>query len=203
MIKANDLVYLSGINQDGYLLEEADLPLGEYYLKELSTNKHYVLDENSYPFRVEANGQRIIEITIGNGDLENKLHRNELTIHKVDKESEKPLSAKFVLYDEMMNEIETFMSDEHGSYVFEELIDGVYYLQEIEAPEGYKLNPKLHKITLMEDLTYTMDNEKIPEKEKKTVVVETNDQANHRPIEVMMLSSMSIVYAWVLRKLKI
>lgn len=200
IIKADELVYLSGINQDGSLKEEADLPLGEYYLKEMSTNKHYLIDDNVYEFKVEENGQSEILIVIGNGELKNKLHRNALKILKKDKGNEKPLSAKFVLYDELMNEIETFKTDKNGSYVFENLVDGTYYLQEIEAPKGYALNPKLQKITLFEDVVYTMKNEKLPKEEP---VVKTNDQANHQPMEMMMLGSMSVVYAWILRKLKI
>lgn len=196
IVKANSMIYRSGIDAQGNLLKEMDLPLGDYYLKELHTNQHFVLDENTYHFSVEANGKANIDIRINDGKLVNKLHRNHLVIHKIGN-NKVPLQAKFVLYDTLMNEICEFMSDKEGEYEFTNLVDGTYFLQEIEAPQGYKLNSKLHKIELSEDKTYTVKN-------VKNVVnpsIETRDLGNHQRFEFSMLGSMIAVYGLVIRKL--
>lgn len=196
LVKADSLVYRSHIDENGNLVEPLDLPLGDYYLKELHTNEHFVLDENIYEFSVKDNGSAKIDVIVNDGTIMNMLHRNKLTIYKVDQEKT-PLQAKFVLYDQEMNEILEFETNEEGSYEFEDLVDGIYYLQEIEAPEGYKLNSKIHKIKLNEDITYTVKN-------VKNVVnpsIETNDTGNHRTFEFSMLGSMIAMYGLVFRKL--
>lgn len=193
---ADSLIYRSHIDEKGNLIEPLDLPLGDYYLKELHTNEHFILDENVYHFSVKDNKTATIDVIINDGTIMNMLHRNQLKIYKVDQDNT-PLQAKFVLYDQEMNEILEFETNKDGTYEFKDLVDGIYYLQEIEAPEGYKLNGKIHKIILNEDLTYTVKN-------TKNVVnpsIETNDTGNHRTFEFSMLGSMIAMYGLVFRKL--
>lgn len=200
LVPKDSLVYKSGIDEKGNLLEKMDLPQGSYYLKELSTNEHFVLDEKQYDFKVELNNEKEMTLKLGdNGNLENKLHRSNLKIFKVDEKGKKPLQATFVLYDQNMKEITEFATNENGEFVFEGLVDGDYFIQEIEAPEGYKLNGKLQKVTLRKDMVVTIKN-------KKAAVVnasiETNDSAQHKGFELSMLASMTMMYGLVLRKLK-
>lgn len=196
LVKADQMVYRGGIDEKGNLLAAIDLPLGEYYLKELHTNEHFVLDENTYDFKVKDNGRETMEVSINDGTIMNYLHRNNLKIYKCDKE-DTPLQATFVLYDAQMNELLEFKTEKDGTYQFEDLVDGTYFLQEIEAPEGYKLNSKIHKITLNEDITYTLEN-------TRNVVnpsIETNDSGNHKTFEFSMLGSMVAMYGFIFRKL--
>lgn len=200
LVPQDELVYLSNITKEGYLEEMVDLPLGNYYLKELATNEHFVLDERVYEFEIKANGEERIPVQIGSGELVNQLHRNHLRILKVDGKDQTPLSATFVLYDQNKNEIQRFTTNEEGYYEFDDLVDGTYYLQEVESAKGYKLDNQIREIKLNEDLEIEIENEKIPEPKKKHV--DTNDTQNHKPLEVSMLASMSVMYGFVLRKLR-
>ena len=199
-VPAHSLVYVSKIDAQGKLVETLDLPEGEYYLKELSTNEHFVLDEKEYDFQVTFQHEPKVKISLGdNGRLVNKLHRNQLQIYKVSENEKKPLKATFVLYNQNMDEIEEFTTDKNGLYVFENLVDGVYFIQEIEAPDGYVINGKIQKITLNQDLKYTVKNKK---KRVVNASIETNDQSNHRPWELSMLGGMVALYGLVIRRLR-
>lgn len=195
-IPANAMVYYSGIDANGELLEPIDLPLGSYVLKEVQTNEHYVLDENEYAFDVVDNQNEVIEIDVNEGVFENKLKRVSLNIHKIG-DDKQPLQAKFALYDANQKELMTFMTKEDGSYLIENLVQGTYYVKELQAPKGYEYANEMHEIVLQEDAEYTITNAKM--KERKAI--QTSDGANHRVFTMSMLASMTTMYAFVFKKL--
>lgn len=198
LVPKDNLVFISGLTKEGYLKENIDLPLGEYYLRELQTNEHFVLEETKYHFSIKPNGKEIIPIVINNGVIENKLHRSDLIIHKVDKQSEKPLQATFTLFDSNYKEVETFTTNEKGKNTLTGLVDGTYYVQEIKAQEGYHLDEKMHKVEVKEDMTYTITNQK----KVVNASVETRDSKSHKPFEFSMLGSMCAVYYLLFKKMR-
>ncbi len=194
-IPANTMVYYSGIDAQGQLLEPLDLPLGSYVLKEVKTNKHYELDQNEYPFDVVNNGSETIVVNPTNGELENKLIRKDLTIVKKG-DDKKPLQAKFALYNANKEEIMQFTTQEEGTYVIEDLLQGTYFVKELEAPKGYRYSSEMHRIEVEEDTSYTITNQKV--KEKKAV--KTSDSTNHKPFAWSMIASMTTMYTFLFRK---
>lgn len=197
LVKKDTLVGLSGITKEGHLKEKVDLPLGNYYVKELQTNEHFVVDEKQYDFSVKANGKETIVVRINGGTIKNHLHRSDVEIHKVDKQTEEPLKASFTLYDANHKEVLSFMSEEDGSFLIEDLVDGTYYLQEMKAPKGYHLDSTLHTLEVKEDMSYTIHNQKVV----VNASIETNDSRDHKPFELGMIGSMSALYYLLFRKL--
>ena len=144
-IPYDTLVYTSGIDKDGHLTlaDTFDLPNGVYFLKELSTNGQYVLNDKEYDFEISYHGPDVSNyvVHIGkDGTVENKLARGSIRVQKVDtKDAEKKLQG--VRFDISANEdmkdvIKTVETDENGVAAFSELELGVYYIRETEQIAG-------------------------------------------------------------------
>lgn len=106
----------------------------------------------------------------------NKKSSNKLIIRKVDKTS-KPLElAEFGLYRESDKErVKVATSGIDGKAVFTDIEPGVYFVQEITAPSGYKKIDSKIKVTVGGDKSIIATNEdgnslitidKVPEEEK-------------------------------------
>lgn len=120
-----------------------DLPLGDYYIKELKTNDAYELNETEYDFSVTYRGPQVTAYTIQINDGEeilNVLKETSIQIHKVDEadESLALAGAEFTLYDEQGNALMSVLTDQNGLASFV-VTQGIYSLKETKAPEGYVL----------------------------------------------------------------
>ena len=66
---------------------KTDLPFGSFYLKELSTDSHYLLNGETFPFSFEYGGPSlaVVEIAANNGEaVSNELIRGEIRGLKTD-----------------------------------------------------------------------------------------------------------------------
>lgn len=183
-IKKDVLIATCPIDKKGQLVNVPRLPIGQYYLKELTTDNNYILDENTYDFDITYvdKDTKEVEIDINEGKpLTNKLKRTDVIISKIDKVTKKPLSkVEFTLYDKNMKEISKSLSDEKGIAKFEGLANGIYYCKETKAREGYALSDEVIKIELdgtSRDNEYhvTMTNVLLP---AVSNVVQTGDNIN-------------------------
>lgn len=119
-----------------------DLEPGTYYVREKSVPEPLLIDEEWKP------------VVIRDGDLTLFTATNQRVKAKVeglkqDYKDHKPLAgAEYGLYDLNDKLIETRTSDEKGRFVFENLELGEYYLKEIKAPEGYRLDDKKYPVYL-------------------------------------------------------
>lgn len=194
-IAKDTLLCTSTINEDGQLNEIFDFDAGSYYVKELQTNAQYEIDKNTYYFDVVdiSNGKKVNMNAI---DSYSFLKRSTLSIFKTDKQKN-PVVAKYVLYDEDKNVIDSFKTKK-GKYASNPLIDGIYYLQEIETEKGYKLNSNLTKVDLHEDKELHMKTEK---REMIYESVDTGDSERLRVFEMGMLVSMFSFYIVMFKKI--
>ena len=69
-IPKDGLIEIAGVQADGTLTFSADLPIGSYYVKEYSTNEHYLISEETYPVVFEYGGEdtAVVEIVVNDGD---------------------------------------------------------------------------------------------------------------------------------------
>lgn len=80
----------------------------------------------------------------------NNAPTTELSIVKKDRVTgEKLKGAEIAVFDENENQIARENTDKEGTALFEDLGQGIYYYQEIEAPKGYDVDCKKYKIEVL------------------------------------------------------
>ena len=153
-----------------------DLPIGSYYVKEISTDSHYILSDKKYPVVFEYAGQdtATVHISVNDGEpLGNEIIYGTIKGLKIDRETEETISgALFGLFS--INEtkfteetaILTAESNEEGIFTFENVPYGEYIVRELKPAEGYLPNEENYQATVSEDeevIEITVKNDKIPE----------------------------------------
>lgn len=157
VIPANGLI--SEIILDESMTAKLDtaLPFGKYYVQEIATDEHYVLNGEKYLVNFEYMGQEVTTVSIDCGQFVNELKRGKIEGIKVN-ESDEPLeNALFGLFAvdtaefTIDNAYMTAISDENGYFEFDEIPYGEYVVHEIEAPTGYILSDESYTVTVCED----------------------------------------------------
>ena len=116
---------------DGVLLIE-NLCYGNYELIEVEAPNHYQILEESIFFQIRGEEEITLEVF-------NQLQNGMIQIEKLDETTLKPLQGVlFGFYDQDKNLIETFQTDEKGIITIENLVEGLYYIQELEVSHGYE-----------------------------------------------------------------
>ena len=92
-IEHGTMIYTSGIDKDGHLAlaDTFDLPNGLFYIKELSTNGQYVLNDKEYDFEISYHGEDVSRYTVMIGEdgiINNELARGTIQVRKVDSDDE-------------------------------------------------------------------------------------------------------------------
>ena len=129
-------------NKEG-IAQSKELEKGKYYYQEVSAPEGIIVDDTMYEFEIVEDGQNVIENMI------NYYIKGELKIYKLSEGDNKPLAnAKFNIYDEQRNIVDTIVTDENGVAVSKKLMYGTYYYQEIEAPDGYILDNTEYKFNI-------------------------------------------------------
>ena len=136
---------------------DVQIPFGRYYVQEIATDEHYVLNGEKYLVNFEYMGQDIRTVDIDCGQFVNLLKRGRIEGHKVDDKSEPLENAVFGLFAvdtaefTSENAYMTAVSDENGYFEFDEIPYGEYIVREIEAPTGYILSGESYPVTVCED----------------------------------------------------
>ena len=159
-IPANGLIEILSVSADGTASCKTDLPFGSYYLKEMSTDSHYLLNDTAYPFSFQYAGQdtALVEITVNDGAaIENKLIYGEVKGHKKDDSGNALGGAVIGLFraDETNfttdTAILTATSAEDGSFSFTKVPYGNWVVHEISAPESFVLSDESYPVTIGEN----------------------------------------------------
>ena len=125
IIPADGLLEIVSMDENGHAVCKTDLPFGSYYLKELSTDGHYILSDEKYPIVFEYAGQdtALVDIKANDGTpIENKLFYGEIHGLKKDEDGSGLAGALIGLfradYTEFTTEnaILTSISAEDGSF---------------------------------------------------------------------------------------
>ena len=153
-IPADTLICAIALKEDQTATFDKMIPFGKYYVQELSTDEHYIINGEKFPVTYSYAGQKIKTVEIDCGVFENKLKRGSVKGLKVDP-SDKPLeNALFGLFksDEKefteANALMTATSDKTGNFSFDGIVYGDYVVKEIKAPDGYKLSDKTYKVKI-------------------------------------------------------
>ena len=164
-------------DENGYAAFSTDLPVGaKTYVKEISTDKHYVLSDKEYPVVFEYAGQEVatVHIAVNDGnEIPNELIYGAIKGYKVNRETGEAISgALFGLFrvDEIsfaeQNALLTTESDEDGIFTFEKVPYGSYVVRELHPAAGYLENETVYSVTVDEDgdvVEISVVNDLIPE----------------------------------------
>ena len=156
-IPENGLIAEVSLGEDMKAVFAEKLPFSRYYVQEIATDEHYVLNGEKYLVNFEYMGQEMTTVYADCGQFENLLKRGTVKGIKVN-ESEEPLeNALFGLFNTDCTEftadnaIATAKSDKQGKFEFTEVVYGEYIVREIAAPDGYILSDKKYPVTISED----------------------------------------------------
>ncbi len=176
VIPKDGLLEIISCNENGKAKSTTDLPIGNYYVKEISTDIHYILSDEKISVAFEYAGQDIatVHITVNDGQpIKNDLIYGTIKGLKIDRETKDKISgALFGLFstDETEfteeNAILTAESDENGIFEFAEIPYGKYIIREIKPAKGYMPNKENYPVTVTENeeiIEITVVNDKIPE----------------------------------------
>lgn len=136
------------------------LPYGVYIVRQLSGWEGYALDTTRHEVNISSDGETV------SIQLRNEIFKGSLTIRKVDMDTEQALlGARFRLLDSTGNPFAEGMTDANGILLFEDIPFGDYYLEELEAPDGYKADTTPYVFSVTADgqkIEIRRENTRIP-----------------------------------------
>ena len=176
VIPENGLIEIVTCEEKGKATFTTDLPIGSYYVKEISTDSHYILSDKKYPVVFEYAGQdtATVRISVNDGEpIENEIIYGTIKGLKIDRETgENIAGALFGMFKAEEKELSektailTAESNEEGIFTFENVPYGEYIIRELKPAEGYLPNEENYTVTISENkeiIEITIENDKIPE----------------------------------------
>lgn len=176
VIPKDGLLEIITCDEKGKAQFTTDLPIGSYYVKEISTDNHYVLSDKKYPVVFEYAGQNTatVHISVNDGEpIENEIIYGTIQGLKIDRETGENITGAlfglFSITETKFTEetaILTSESNEEGIFTFENVPYGEYIVSELKPAEGYLPNEENYTVTISENkeiIEITVENDKIPE----------------------------------------
>ena len=176
VIPKDGLLEIITCNEKGKATFTTDLPIGKYYVKEISTDSHYILSDKKYPVVFEYAGQdtATVHISVNDGkSITNDIIYGTIKGLKIDRETgENIAGALFGLFSTDETEfteetaILTAESNEGGVFEFTDVPYGEYIVRELKPAEGYLPNEENYAVTIFDNkeiIEITVENDKIPE----------------------------------------
>ena len=176
VIPKDGLLEIVNCDENGKAMFTTDVPVGaKLYVKELSTDSHYILSDEKYPVVFEYAGQdtALVEIKANGEPIKNDLIYGTVKGLKIDRETQKPIKgALFGLFRADETEftaekaILTAQSDENGIFAFENMPYGDFVICELKPADGFISNDEKYDISVAENeqiVEITVENDRIPE----------------------------------------
>ena len=159
IMKDNNVIYEGYTNKEG-ILEINNLPLGTYFIKEVEAPDCYVKNEINY--EVSLLEHQKTEVIV----IKNELKRGNLTIKKVDENTQKPLyNTEFIILKDNTI-IYKGITNKDGILKIDNLTLGLYTIKEIKASNGYNINEEEISIIITDKENYIeITNERLIDKE--------------------------------------
>ena len=160
VIPADSLLGILSVDESGHAVCKTDLPFGSFYLKELSTDEHYILSDEKHPIVFDYAGQEtaLVEIKANDGKpIDNDLIYGEIHGLKKDEDGDALGGAVIGLFKAdcteftRENAILTAVSREDGGFSFADVPYGNWIVREIEAPTGFVLSDETFTVTVDKD----------------------------------------------------
>ncbi len=139
--ESKTVVEIITTNENGYSISTY-LPIGKYYLKEVETNKNYVLNDEIVSANVEEN--KITKLEIKNEKIKGKIKIVKTSLNNSPilniKQGEVLEGVKFEIFDENNKLVDSLITDEKGEALSKELEIGRYKVKEKSTNKYYLLS---------------------------------------------------------------
>lgn len=174
----------------------ADIPFGEFVVREIKAPKGYILSGKVYQVNITEDGQTV-EITAENKPI-------TVEFSKRDTDGNELKGAKLQIVDEKGNVIDEWTSD-GTNHIVMKLKAGKYMLTEVAAPDGYEIATDI-SFEVFEDGTVKAGNTEtvavsddgnplivmVDEAEEKQITPQTGDNQSKLPGVLMIGAGLSI-----------
>lgn len=160
-IPKDGLIEIASCDENGKAVFATDLPVGaKLYVKEYSTDEHYLISDEIYPVEFAYAGQEtaVVNISVNDGQpMENKLIRGSVIGKKIDEDGFAICGAIFGLFKADETEftedtaILTAESNEIGVFGFENVPFGNWIIRELKAAPAFVLNETTYPVTISEN----------------------------------------------------
>ena len=174
----------------------ADIPFGEFVVREIKAPKGYILSDKVYQVNITEDGQTV-EITAENKPI-------TVEFSKRDTDGNELKGAKLQIVDEKGNVIDEWTSD-GTNHIVMKLKAGKYMLTEVAAPDGYEIATDI-SFEVFEDGTVKAGNTEtvavsddgnplivmVDEAEEKQINPQTGDNQSKHPGVLMIGAGLSI-----------
>lgn len=179
IVKADTQIERGVTGKDGKVTFTSDLPLGQYYVKEIEAPKGYVKSDKIFDVDASYQGDKVKVIEF-KAAFENAPIKVEISKTDITGKKELP-GAKLSVIDADGKLVESWTSEAGKTHMIERLPVGKYTLREEAAPYGYKV---------ASDVTFevkeTAEIQKVSMKDEQAVgkiVIEKTDKVTGKPIE--------------------
>ena len=179
IVKADTQIERGVTGKDGKVTFTSDLPLGQYYVKEIEAPKGYVKSDKIFDVDASYQGDKVKVIEF-KAAFENAPIKVEISKTDITGKKELP-GAKLSVIDADGKLVESWTSEAGKTHMIERLPVGKYTLREESAPYGYKV---------ASDVTFevkeTAEIQKVSMKDEQAVgkiFIEKTDKATGKPIE--------------------
>lgn len=156
-IPANGLIAEVSLDENMEAVFSVKLPFAKYYVREITTDEHYILGDEKYSFDFTYQGQDSEMVYVDCGEFENRLKRGTVKVLKLDENNEPLENAVFGLFKSDCTEfteenaLMTAKSDDKGCFSFADIPFGEFAVREIKAPKGYILSDKQYSVIVSKD----------------------------------------------------
>lgn len=195
-----NVVFKDTTGEDG-TITAFRLPAGTYTFKETLTPEGYVINEETFTFTIDAEGN-----VTGDNSITDRRIKGNIKVIKTDEDTGDALAgAVFGLYSsDGKTKLAEGTTGEDGTLTFADMEYGDYLLKEESAPSGYFWRKNEYRVSIKEDgVTVEVDIANYKEQPSGGHVPATGDDSSNTPLVVclalMFISAGALVVLWFIK----